>query len=189
MGCWPRPCPDSSAQHPDVALSLVTGDALGDFGRGFSDLQIVFGQPSAYGAESDQLMGETLYPVARPDIAATIASPADLMAHPLIEITGHRAGWAHVFEATRTLPAGARFLTADSTVMAAALAAAGSGIALARAPASDAAVRMAGLVPCLPGLGVAGQERYHLVYPDRAALRPPARRFRDWLLDHVAGAG
>ncbi|MEO3415427.1 LysR substrate-binding domain-containing protein [Roseovarius sp. CAU 1744] len=71
---------------------------------------------------------------------------------------------------------------ADSTIMAMALAAEGVGIALARAPASDKAMHAAGLVPCLPGVAVQGREAYHLVYPERAALRPPARAFRDWLL-------
>ena len=63
----------------------------------------------------------------------------------------------------------------DSTVMATALAEQGLGIALARAPASDRLIRAAGLVECLPGLRVPGREAYHLVYPDMASLRPPAR--------------
>ena len=69
--------------------------------------------------------------------------------------------------------------------MAASLAAHGGGIALARAPASDVVIAQAGLVPCLQGTQIEGREGYHLVYPDRAALRPAARRFREWLLDAV----
>ena len=60
-------------------------------------------------------------------------------------------------------------------------------MALARAPASDKVMGESGLVPCLPGLAAEGREAYHLVYPDRAALRPPARVFRDWLLALVRG--
>lgn len=80
----------------------------------------------------------------------------------------------------------ARFLMVDSTVMATVMAAEGARIALARAPASDWAVRHAWLDECLPGFRVAGLESHHLVYPDRAALRPPARAFRTWLLDKMA---
>ena len=41
----------------------------------------------------------------------------------------------------------------------------------------------AGLVPCLPGISVPGWDAYHLVYAERTALRPPARAFRDWVMD------
>ena len=173
-------------RHPEIALNLTTGNAAGDFLQGFADLQIIFGAPSAYGAAHDPLMDEVLYPVARPDIAAAIARPADLLDHPLIEVATHRAGWPHVFDSLKILGERARFLMVDSTVMAATMAAEGAGIALARAPASDWAMGRAGLAPCLPDFRVAGLESYHLVYPDRASLRPPARTFRTWLLDKMA---
>ncbi len=175
------------AAHPDISMTLTTANLPYEFARGFTDLQIVFGNPLAYGAESDALLGETLYPVALPEVAAEIAGPADLTRHRLIEVAAHRAGWPHLFDNMGVLVSQARYIYADSTIMAMALASEGAGIALARAPASDKAVREAGLVPCLPGLGVRGREGYHLVYPDRSALRPPARLFREWLLDWCAG--
>ena len=176
-----------SEAHPDIALMLTTSQDEVDYGRGYADLRVVFGSPSAHGAESDFLLGERLYPVARPGIAAGIATPQDLLRHRLIEVSTHRAGWAYVFEALGILPAGARHAFADSTVMAMAMAAEGVGVALARAPASDKAMAEAGLVPCLPGVEVAGQGGYHLVYPDRGALRPPARAFRSWLIELCRG--
>lgn len=169
--------------HPDIMLSLRTGNHPFEFAQGFSDLQIVFGNPLAFGAESDRLMGERLYPVARADLAAEISGPQDLLQFRLIEVATHRAGWPHLFEHLNLLPGAARYVYADSTLMAMAMASEGAGIALARAPASDKAMREAGLVPCLDGIGIAGHEAYHLVYPDRTALRPPARVFRTWLLD------
>lgn len=177
---------DFTAQHPDIALMLTTGNAVGDFAHAFSDLKIIFGAPSAFGRSHDLLLGETLYPVARPEIARAIATPADLLAYPLLEVATHRAGWPHVFEGLRLLGAGARFLMVDSTVMAAALAGQGAGIALARAPASDPIMEAQGLVPCLPGVAVPGLEFYHLVYPEGGTLRRPARAFRTWLLDRTA---
>ncbi|WP_299848557.1 LysR family transcriptional regulator [uncultured Roseovarius sp.] len=169
--------------HPDISLSLTTGNLPYEFTRGFTDLQVIFGNPQAYGAESDRLMGERLFPVARPEVAKVITAPVDLLQHRLIDVATHRAGWPYVFERIGLLPGRARYLYADSTIMAMALAAEGVGVALARAPASDKAMREAGLVPCLPGVTAEGREAYHLVYPDRAGLRPPARAFRDWLLD------
>ncbi|WP_170405391.1 LysR family transcriptional regulator [Ruegeria arenilitoris] len=178
--------PDFQTAHPQINLSLTTGNLVSDFANQFTDLQIVFGNPTLYGAESDRLLHETLYPMAPPEIAAQIQSPQDLFQFPLIEVSTHRASWLHLFETLR-LPAGqARFFFADNSLMAAELSASGGGIALARAPASDRIMQLSGLVSCLPDIQVAGQEAYHLVYPSRAALRPPARAFRDWLLDHSA---
>lgn len=169
--------------HPDIALNLSTGNSVADFAQGYSDLQIVFGNPLAFGAEGDRLLGERLYPVARPDVAARIEAPADLLAHPMIEVGTHRAGWPYVLEAMGLSSGGVRYVFADNTIMAFALARAGNGIALARAPVSDGAMQEAGLVPCLGEMSCEGREAYHLVYGSRTALRPPARAFRDWLLD------
>jgi len=175
------------AAHPDIALTLTTANETFDFASGFTDMQVVFGNPQAVAAEGDRLLGERLYPVATPEIAARIAQPSDLVAHRLIEVSTHRAGWPFVFDALGILSGAARYVFADNTIMALGLAKEGVGIALARAPASDKAMQEAGLVPCLPGTTARGAEAYHLVYPERAALRPPARRFRDWLIEHCAG--
>ncbi|WP_170349976.1 LysR family transcriptional regulator [Ruegeria atlantica] len=178
--------PDFHASHPQISLSLTTGNLVSDFANQFTDLQIVFGNPTLYGADSDVLLHERLYPVAPPNIANQIHHPQDLFRFPLIEVSTHRASWLHLFETLR-LPTGqARFFFADNSLIAAEISASGGGIALARAPASDRIMEMSGLVPCLPDIQVAGHETYHLVYPSRAALRPPARAFREWLLDHNA---
>ncbi|WP_170336482.1 LysR family transcriptional regulator [Ruegeria arenilitoris] len=178
--------PEFQSAHPQINLSLTTGNLVSDFANQFTDLQIVFGNRALYGAEGDTLLHERLYPVAPPEIAAQIRDPQDLFHFPLIEVSTHRASWLHLFESLR-LPSGrARYFFADNSLMAAELSASGGGIALARAPASDRIMHMSGLVPCLPDIQVAGQESYHLVYQSRAALRPPARAFRDWLLDYSA---
>ena len=131
-------------------------------------------------------MREHLYPVALPEIAEQIAKPQDLLKFTLIEVSTHRASWPRLFEHLR-LPTGqARYFFADNSLMAAELAAHGSGVALARAPASDRIMSLSGLVPCLPDIACPGQEAYHLVYPSRTSMRPAARVFRDWLMDYSA---
>ncbi len=173
--------------HPQITLLMSTVLHQLELRQGFFDMRIVFGSPLLHEAESDFLLGERLYPVARPDIAETVHSAQDLLDHNLIEVTTHRAGWAHVFEQMGEAPFSARYAYADTSLVAMELAAEGVGIALARAPVSDKAMAGAGLVPCLPGFETSGREGYHLIYPERAALRRPARVFRDWLLD-VCGA-
>jgi len=113
-----------------------------------------------------------------------MSGASDLLDARLIEVSAHRAGWPRFFDSQGVLPGKARYVFTDNTIMAMALAKEGLGVALAGAPASDRTMREAGLVPCLPDMSVPGTEAYHLVYPDRSSLRPPARRFRDWLIAH-----
>jgi LysR family glycine cleavage system transcriptional activator len=185
-GILPRGISDFRSRHPGISLSLSTGNMVSDFANQFTDLQIVFGNPALYGTQGDEILRETLFPVARPDIAEQITAPQDLLKFTLIDVSTHRASWPHVFEALRLPHGQAAFFFADNSILAMELALHGVGVALARAPASDAAQRAAGLVPCLPELQLEGQEAYHLIYADRAALRPPARKFRDWLLEFTA---
>lgn len=177
------------ALHPQINLALSTGNMAADFANRFADLQIVFGNPSLFGTEGDELLREVLYPVALPEIAAQIHAPQDLMKFTLIEVSTHRASWVHLFEELRLSHGQARYFFADNSLMAAELAAQGLGVALARAPTSDVVMQRSGLVPCLPEIPVPGQEAYHLIYPDGSALRPAARRFREWLLDFVRTVG
>lgn len=174
------------ALHPDIKLRLTTGNVSTDFKQGFSDLMIIFGAPSSHGTESDSLLGERLYPVARPEIAEQIKTPQDMLNFPLIEVVSHRASWPQIFDACNVRPAGAEYLYADSTFIALGLAQHGSKIALARAPATDLTEKSTGLVPCLPGFTVDGIQSYHIVYEDRSSMRPAVRKFHRWLLETYA---
>lgn len=169
--------------HPQITL-LLTSTLQAEMRQGYFDMRVVFGSPLMHEADSDFLMGETLYPVARADLADTIHAPRDLLGFPLIEVTTHRAGWTYVLDKMGELPIAARYAYADSTLIAMAMAKEGVGVALARSPVSDKAMEETGLVACLPEFQTKGREGYHLVYPERAALRRPARIFREWLLDH-----
>ena len=178
---------DFKESFPEITLLLSTALHMSEMRHGYFDMRIAFGSPLLHEADSDFLLGERIYPVARPDIAAAIREPADLLAYPLIEVTTHRAGWAHVFEQMSETQVLARYAYAASTLVAMAMASEGVGIALARAPVSDKAMTQAGLVPCLEDFETTGREGYHLIYPERDALRRPARAFRDWLLDICQG--
>lgn len=188
-GILSRGLPAFEAAHPGMSVALSTGNSAVDFQQGFSDLKIIFGNPHAYGAESDRIMGEWLYPVATPEVAVQIMQPGDLLNWSLIEVGTHRSGWRQMLDEIKVMPGAGRMVFADSTVMAMAMARDGRGIALARSPASDAEMAGAGLVPCLEGVRVRGSQAYHLVYDDVRALRPPARMFRSWLLEWVAAQG
>jgi len=186
QGLLARFLPRYCEAHPEVAVTVTTISQWRGGLREVADLEIVFGQTATLGRDSEALLGERLYPVARAGLAQEISGAADLLQHRLINLGEHRAGWLQLFEHLGLMPGRARFLQTEDTVTAMALAREGLGIALARAPASDQAMRDAGLVACLPGLSIAGRESYHLVCRDLAALRPAARGFRRGLLDYCA---
>jgi len=175
------------ARHPEVLLQIMTANQNDDFLRKAADLQIVFGTNPGRGGDEDLLFGEVLTPVALSALAEGIERPEDLLGQRLIEIATHRSGWLQVLEAAPDADLSrARFCFADTTQLALAMAAGGFGIALARAPATDALVETYGLVPCLESLTVRGGQSYYLVYRARAALAPAAREFRAWLLEETA---
>lgn len=178
---------DFTAQHPDIQLHITSGNDSRDFVRRGAELRILFGGVSHEWGESDRLMGETIYPVATPDIAKQIQTPTDLLQHRLLEVSSHRTSWLQLFEQCAiTSIDQAHFNFADSSEITLNLAAEGFGIALARAPVTDARVERYGLVPCLPDTPpIKGGESFHLVYRTAAGLSPAAQRFRAWLLDAI----
>jgi len=180
---------DFAEKHPEIAVTLNTANRLFDPSREFNDLEIVFGNAQALGLDSDRLIGEQIYPVALPDIAAQIRAPEDLLHHRMIEVAPHRAGWHQVFEHLGVSPGGASFIYTDDTITAMSMARQGLGLALARAPSSDQAMQDTGLVPCLDGATIPGKEYYFLVSRDHSTLRPAAKVFREWLLDWCAREG
>lgn len=185
LGWLNQRLPDFTDSHPNVRLRVNSGIYPEDFTHG-CDMQIAFGQAPTPNMQGDRLLGERLYPVARPEIAELIKRPEDLTSHRLIEVATHKSNWLQFlsFAGVSNIDDIAFDFT-DSTVMSFSRATSENCIALARSPASDGLQSLYGLVPCLDGLAIPGTDYYWLVYPVRDGLRPPARRFRDWILKRL----
>ncbi len=177
--------PDFESAHPAIRLHLSTTNRAADEEASEPGLQIVFGSPAAFADRADLLFGERLYPVASPQIAERIQSAADLAEHTLHEVATHRAGWLPFLDGVGVTVPPTRFLYTDSTVFSFSLASAGTGVALARAPASDRLEAQMGLVPCL-NQSVPGVQHYYLLRNEPGAISPAASAFRTWLLDETA---
>ena len=182
----PQHLPAFAEQYPDIQVHVTGGYYDTDINREGPDLHVAFGAPRNWG-ENDYLFGETIYPVAAPQIAQQINTSNDILDHRLIEISTHRTSWLRWFEAAdaREL-ADARFSFADASDIALSMAAAGYGIALARSPATNARVAQLGLVRCLPDIEVTSGEAYHLVYRSKESLTPAAKLLRAWLIEASA---
>ena len=175
---------DFARRHPRVQLHL--GGAYHDLDYQLSgfELRILFGPVHRTWAQCDRLFDETIYPVALPEIAASIGSARDFLDHRLIQINTHRINWNQILRARGidSIP-NRRLCFADSTQISLALAASGHGIALARSPTTDSLVERLGLERCTPGPALDSSEAYYLVYRNTESLSGAARSFRDWLLE------
>ena len=173
---------DFQTQYPGIHLQISTSDESPDFSQPGKDIQVSFGNGPTFNQEGDFLFGETLFPVARPEIAKKIKSIKDLCRYRLIEISSHRTSWYQILTAQENLIDQAEFCFADNTVMAMSMAASGMGIALARAPASDYLCETQNLSRCLKDFSLSSPQEYYLVYPSLNGLNKQANQFRDWLL-------
>lgn len=174
--------PEFQARHSDITVHLISDAASASDPGDDVELVIEFGVHESAFTEREALFGERLYPVAAPDICRSVRRPPDLLNYRLIEIADHRAGWFRLFDAQGIDGRNADIQITDRTDLSLAMAASGSGIALARAPATDAMVARYGLEPCISGVDVPGLERYYLLSRTGDALSGAAGRFRKWLL-------
>lgn len=178
---------DFHASNPGISVMLTTANQPEEFGQGGADIRIVFGSQRDFPETSVALLGETLFPIATPGIAATIRQPSDLLAHQLVEVSTHRSGWFQVLEAApKTDISAAQIIFADTSTVALAMAASGACVALARAPATDNLAAAYGLVPCACFEPIAGFQSYFVVHSGLAGPTPAAKTFTDWLLSQAA---
>ena len=187
---WLAPrLPAFAELHPRVQLHLNGAYYDLDYQRPGFELRILFGPVHRSWGQCDRLFDETIYPVARAEIAASITEGRDFLDHRLIQITTHRVNWNQILRAVGvdSIPNN-RFLFTDTTPLSLSLAASGYGIALARRPTTDSLVRGLGLVPCAVSEGLASSEAYYLIYRNTESLSRAAVLFRDWLLGETRAA-
>ena len=180
------------AAHPDVSVNVITGNLLSDFrtvlpGRE-PDVQIAFGSATDFPGTAEMLFGETLYPVARADVAAAIATAEDVMGHRLLEVATHRSGWHQVLARMSGVSVeDATFGMVDHTPLALMMAAQGAGVALARSPVSDAMVDALGLVRLDAFVPVSGQQHYWMIHPEARAANRATLALTEWLSAQAQG--
>jgi DNA-binding transcriptional LysR family regulator len=148
---------------PALRIEIAVEGRNADVEGGEVDLAVRYGAGSWPGLHAVRLLPERLYPVARPDLAQRIGPSADgLLLAPLLhdsDLSGWRAWFGSCGITLKPRPQDRRF--EDYTLVLAA-AEAGLGIALARAPFSDRAIRAGGLVR-LGEQEIASPLTYHLL--------------------------
>ena len=185
---WLAPrLPVFEARHPEIGLSITCLDHFPAIGPESADVVVSFGPAAWDWGETARLMTESVFPVATPEIARKIESPSDLRRHKLIEVSGHRQSWLLLLgnppdEAADALD----FSFVSTTALALSMAAAGSGIALARAPATDWLSEKLGLARCLEDLSIGGEGAYQVAIRPGGSGHHGAALFKNWILEEAA---
>ncbi|CEJ14336.1 Glycine cleavage system transcriptional activator [bacterium YEK0313] len=171
--------------HPGIDVLVDTTRERIDFADGI-DLAIRMGRGGWQGVVAEELLRETLVPVASPELAARLADrePSDA---PLIHITSVAEDWAEWARKTgRALGDGPAGLSFDTLLLGYDAASRGLGVALGRLPLIDAELA-AGTLVALWGPPVPANTGYWLVSAENRAGDPAIQAFRAWMAAHPVG--
>jgi LysR family glycine cleavage system transcriptional activator len=185
---WLSPrLPRFIAEHPGLEVRLAAGTDYARFGSDDVDCDIVYGPVRATGVLSVPIAEETVTPICAPALAATIAGPADILAHNLIVSGNKQVRWPHWLEKNGLAYPGSHSLRFDRSFLAIGAAADGLGVALESTLLAARELESGRVVA--PLLGRSRSIRYaghHLVYSRDSERRPIVRLFIDWIEREMA---
>lgn len=183
------------AEHPQLDIRLDSTNRLVDFlGEGI-DIGVRYGAGRYPLLNADRMMGESVFPVCAPGLAARLAcrpptaalfADLTLIHDTTMDFDPAFPTWA-AWLAARGIasPAGGRSLQVNASALAIEAAINGQGMALGRGALVAADLASGRLVR--PFVGAAPDHEvydyaYYVVYPEQIALPPHVRAVRDWLL-------
>jgi LysR family glycine cleavage system transcriptional activator len=174
--------PDFAAEHPEVRVHLSTRVGTFDFDAVGFDAAIHHGRAVWPGARLDELLREEVLVVCRPDLAAQLLEPADLLSQPLLQMESRRHAWRswfHQFEvASGDVFRGPLF---EHHLMVIQAALAGLGVALLPTILIEDELASGALVSPFPDRRMRGAQGYYLAYPEANRSLPGLVAFREWL--------
>jgi LysR family transcriptional regulator, glycine cleavage system transcriptional activator len=186
---WLSPrLPKLLALHPDIEVRLSAGTDYSTFASNDFDADIVYGPVRATSVTVIPIAEETVAPMCTPAIAATIATPADLRRHILIQSDTKLVRWSHWFEKNGLSDQALHGIRFDRSFLAIAAAADGLGIALESTLLAERELASGRLV--MPLVGVAHDITYvghTFVFPKLAKPNGLVAMFRSWLTAELGG--
>jgi DNA-binding transcriptional LysR family regulator len=176
-----------AAAHPRLRVAVDTDRTLVRFDEGGPELGLRYGPGQWSGLVSRFLMDESLFAVAAPAVAGTVATSADVGLLPLITDIAPE-GWREWFRATgNKLPKQARLHTISDSADGLSAAAAGLGAILARRRLALGHLASGSLVR-LPGPELPARYAYYVVHSMHRAPSSAAQAFIAWLEREAANS-
>lgn len=170
--------------HPGMDIRIAASTDYSRFAADEVDADIVNGPPLPGPVKAVPLGEEDVTVLCTPEMAASIACAADVMALPLINGDRNRVTWARWCESNGIAPPSSYAMRFDRSFMVIATAANGLGVALESTRLAQREIAEGRLVAPLPG-NVIRETLHSLVYPLIHAERPIIKAFEAWLLDEL----
>jgi LysR family glycine cleavage system transcriptional activator len=181
--------PGFRKRHPDIDLAVFPAIEPADIQECGADLGILYGSGRWRGFRSEELSGETIFPVCSPDLASPGSCKVDdLFAFTLLRDADVKHEYWPVWLAAagarqRMVTSGPRFDNLSDMITAAIEA---QGIALVRGLLVADDLRSGRLVR-LFDREVPARYAYHLVWSKAPRNRIAGLAFRDWIIDEMTG--
>jgi len=179
--------------HPGVELSVVVDQAIVDPAVAGVDVAIRMGRGPWPGVRCEAWMDDALYPVASPDLHASLGFPArphDLLGAPLLHDRDPEAAWESWRSAfgppTLDAASGPRYTSSDLVLRAAAQ---GKGVALARHRLVREDIDSGALIRLAGASSVSLAAAYWLILPSRGKPRAATGAVVAWLRHEAAADG
>lgn len=182
--------PQLLAQREGLEVRIAAGTDYSRFITNEFDADILYGRPPAdfYGTPGHEgidlmpLCEERITPLCAPEMAASIATPSDLLAHRLIDSENKKVRWRDWFEVNGLAappPRGSRF---DRSFIAISAAADGLGIALESTLLAERELRLGRLVcPLKSHWQDITYVGHFLAFPRSQQRQRAFRLFHGWL--------
>lgn len=171
--------PEFFRAHPDIDLRVLTNNNRVDLAGEGLDLAIRFGDGAWHGTDAEAILEAPMTALCSPAIARRLKSPRDLTNETLLR-SYRRDEWLEWFTAAGTPCPAIRGPMFDSSVISAAAAIAGHGVALLPPAMFSAQLAEERLVRPFPTEIDAG--RYWLTRLQSRPDTPAMARFRRWLI-------
>lgn len=170
------------AEFPEIALHVSPTIAGVDTDWDEYDIEISQERDRASGVDALVLVGDTVFPVCAPSLAATLEQPEDMFHHRLLHQPGDKENWREWFRlANLAAQPATPLIEVESLPTALAFAEHGLGITLGHASLVASLLASRRLIrPFPPPLEIIGI--FYLITPSAHPLRRQARLFRDWVL-------
>ena len=179
--------PSFQQANPDIDVRISASTDLVDFRQGGIDAAIRYGRGDWKGLRADFLMSDEIFPVCSPALLSTskgLNTPADLLDHILLQVSGMTAGdwnrWLSAAGESATLAEGPR-LTFDLAMMAVQAAVDGQGVCIGRSTYVADDLRAGRLVAPF-ALRLKDELGFYLVTPHETADSKKIVALRTWLM-------
>lgn len=170
--------------HPEIEVRLVVTGTMIDLSHSDIDVGIRFGRGNWRGVTSELVGGSSYGPVAAPELAARLSSPADLVGVPVINDTSSMLPWDDWFAAVGIAPPPLSGPTLDDPALAFDAAISGQGVLMTVDMMSADAVSDGRLVRPFAA-AVESQLGYWLIVAEGRREPKKVRLFREWLRAEV----